>query len=43
MKTRHAYDKLIQKRMKMKNYTPRKAQRNIHAIQKTMTAVERDY
>ena len=43
MKMRKAYDKLIQKRMKMKNYTPKEAHRNIHAIQKTMTAVERDY
>ena len=43
MTTKLAYRNLIQKRMKMKNYTPKKAHRNIQSIQKMMTAVERDF
>ena len=43
LKTRQVYNRLIQKRMKLRNYEPRKAHKAIHEIQKQMTATERDY
>ena len=43
LKTRQIYDRLIQKRMRLKNYEPKKAHKSVHAIQKQMTANERDY
>ena len=41
--TRQAYDRLIQKRMTLKNYIPKKAHKAVHEIQRQMTANERDY
>jgi hypothetical protein len=41
--TRQAYDRLIQKRMTLKNYIPKKAHNAVHEIQRQMTANERDY
>jgi hypothetical protein len=43
LKTRQIYDRLIQKRMTLKNYIPKKAHKAVHEIQKQMTANERDY
>ena len=40
LKTRHAYDRLIRTRMKLKNYKLRKAHKIVQGIQKQM---ERDY
>ena len=41
--TKQAYDRLIQTRMKLKDYKARKAHKAVHEIQKKMTANERDY
>ena len=41
--TRQAYDRLIQKRMTLRNYIPKKAHKAVHEIQKQITANERDY
>jgi len=43
LKTRQIYDRLIKKRMKLKNYEPKKAHKAVHTIQKQLTANERDY
>jgi hypothetical protein len=41
--TRQTYDRLIRRRMKLKDYTPRKAHKIVHTIQKQLTANERDF
>jgi hypothetical protein len=41
--TRQAYDRLIKKRMTLRQYIPKKAHKAVHEIQKQMTANERDY
>ena len=43
VKTRQTYDRLIQKRMRLRNYTPKKAHKIVQTIQQKMTANERDY
>ena len=40
---RQTYDRLIQTRMKIKDYEPRRAHKTIQKIQKQMTADERNY
>jgi len=41
--TKQTYDRLIQTRMTIRNYEPKKAHRVIHGIQRKLTAKERDY
>ena len=43
LKTKLVYAILIEKRMKLKGYSPRKAHESIDGIQKKLTANERDY
>ncbi len=40
---RQAYDRLIQTRLKIQDYEPRRAHKTIQKIQKQMTADERNY
>ena len=42
LNTRQIYDRLMQKRMTLKNYIPKKAHKAVHEIQKQMTANEPD-
>ena len=43
MKTRQIYDNLIKKRLRAKNYTPKRAHENVRKIQRNLKAKERDY
>ena len=43
IKTRQVYDKLIEIRMKVKDYTAKNAHKNVKDIQKRLTADERNY
>ena len=43
MKSREAYNRLVQRRMKLTGYTPKAAHRTIKTIQRKLTAKERDY
>ena len=41
--TRQVYDNLVKRRLKTKNYEPKRAHANIRTIQRNLTAKERDY
>jgi hypothetical protein len=43
MKTKQIYDRLIRKRMRLRDYTPKKAHTHVNEIQKQLSATERDY
>jgi hypothetical protein len=43
LKTRQTYDRLIQTRMKLRDYTPKTSHKIIQTIQKMLTADERNY